>query len=69
MLIDIDIIDWYHCDIYTRRFIFFEQLIAEAKMDLKGEIYIDFFTKNPKIQKEINAVKKSIEELMFEGRQ
>jgi len=35
-------IDWFHCNIYRRRFFFFTQLIAEAQLSL-DEHHLSFY--------------------------
>lgn len=41
-------IDWYHCNIYERRFFFLLKLIARAELNIKDELTLEFFNPNIK---------------------
>lgn len=42
-------IDWYHCNIYRKRFFFMTELIAKAGLDINGNITLNVYTNSPEI--------------------
>ncbi len=42
-------LDWYHCQVYRRRFFIFYQLIATATLDLENNLLFELHTTSHKV--------------------
>lgn len=61
-------IDWYHCDIYRRYFLFFDKLIGQMKQNLQGEFHIYMYD-NSGIEHLVPAIAEQARDFIIEQRE